>query len=62
MTSGKGGVGKSTLTANLAVALAERGLRVGIVDADVHGFSIPGILGLVDAAGAAPRGRPGSTT
>jgi ATP-binding protein involved in chromosome partitioning len=46
VTSGKGGVGKSTLTANLAVALAARGLRVGLVDADVHGFSIPGILGL----------------
>jgi ATP-binding protein involved in chromosome partitioning len=49
ITSGKGGVGKSTITANLAVALAERGLRVGIVDADVHGFSIPGLLGLVTA-------------
>ncbi|MEO6200886.1 MAG: P-loop NTPase, partial [Cryobacterium sp.] len=47
ITSGKGGVGKSTITANLAVALAARGLRVGIVDADVHGFSIPGLLGLV---------------
>jgi len=47
ITSGKGGVGKSTLTANLAVALAERGLAVGLVDADVYGFSIPGILGLV---------------
>ncbi|WP_232531673.1 Mrp/NBP35 family ATP-binding protein [Microbacterium halophytorum] len=46
VTSGKGGVGKSTLTANLAVALAQRGLRVGLVDADVHGFSIPGLLGL----------------
>ena len=55
VTSGKGGVGKSTVTANLAVALAERGLRVGIVDADVHGFSIPGILGLTDAAGVAQR-------
>ena len=55
VTSGKGGVGKSTLTANLAVALAERGLRVGIVDADVHGFSIPGLLGLTDADGVAPR-------
>ena len=47
ITSGKGGVGKSTVTANLAVALAGEGLRVGIVDADVHGFSIPGLLGLV---------------
>lgn len=46
ITSGKGGVGKSTLTANLAVALAARGLRVGLVDADVFGFSIPGILGI----------------
>ncbi|GAB3581016.1 Mrp/NBP35 family ATP-binding protein [Leifsonia lichenia] len=55
VTSGKGGVGKSTVTANLAVALAERGLRVGIVDADVHGFSIPGILGLTDADGVAHR-------
>jgi len=47
VTSGKGGVGKSTLTANLAVALARRGLAVGLVDADVHGFSIPQLLGLV---------------
>ena len=51
ITSGKGGVGKSTLTANLAVALAAQGLRVGLVDADVHGFSIPGLLGI---AGAKP--------
>ena len=51
VTSGKGGVGKSTLTANLGVALARSGLRVGIVDADVFGFSIPGILGI---AGAKP--------
>ncbi|HEX4058313.1 MAG TPA: P-loop NTPase [Galbitalea sp.] len=49
ITSGKGGVGKSTITANLGVALAARGLRVGIVDADVFGFSIPGILGIADA-------------
>lgn len=55
VTSGKGGVGKSTLTANLAVALAARGLSVGLVDADVHGFSIPGLLGLVDAAGRTAR-------
>ncbi len=51
ISSGKGGVGKSTVTANLAVALAARGLRVGLVDADVFGFSIPGILGI---AGAQP--------
>ncbi len=49
ITSGKGGVGKSTLTANLAVALAARGLRVGLVDADVFGFSIPGLLGIPHA-------------
>jgi ATP-binding protein involved in chromosome partitioning len=42
-------VGKSTVTANLGVALAARGLRVGIVDADVFGFSIPGILGIQGA-------------
>ncbi|PTT23196.1 sodium:proton antiporter [Microbacterium sp. HMWF026] len=54
VTSGKGGVGKSTVTANLAVALATRGLRVGLIDADVHGFSIPGLLGLVDADGLPP--------
>jgi ATP-binding protein involved in chromosome partitioning len=46
VSSGKGGVGKSTVTANLAVSLAARGLAVGLVDADVHGFSIPGLLGI----------------
>jgi ATP-binding protein involved in chromosome partitioning len=51
ITSGKGGVGKSSVTANLGVALAARGLRVGILDADVFGFSIPGILGI---AGSKP--------
>ncbi len=55
VTSGKGGVGKSSLTANLAVALAQQGLAIGILDADVHGFSIPGLLGLVDGGGRAVR-------
>ena len=55
VTSGKGGVGKSTVTANLAVALATRGLAVGLIDADVHGFSIPGQLGLVGPDGAVPQ-------
>jgi ATP-binding protein involved in chromosome partitioning len=55
VTSGKGGVGKSTVTVNLAAALAARGQRVGIVDVDVHGFSVPGLMGLTDAAGVAPR-------
>lgn len=55
VTSGKGGVGKSSVAANLAAVLAQRGLRIGLLDADVHGFSIPGLLGLVDAAGHALR-------
>ncbi len=55
VTSGKGGVGKSTVTANLAVALAGRGLAVGLIDADVHGFSIPALLGLVGADGLPPQ-------
>ncbi|MBW9093211.1 P-loop NTPase [Microbacterium jejuense] len=55
VTSGKGGVGKSTVTANLAAALAARGLAVGLIDADVHGFSIPGQLGLVDPDGGVPQ-------
>ena len=46
VASGKGGVGKSTLTANLAAALVERGERVGVLDADVYGYSIPHILGV----------------
>ena len=46
VTSGKGGVGKSSLTVNMAAATAQQGFRVGIVDADVFGFSIPGLVGL----------------
>jgi ATP-binding protein involved in chromosome partitioning len=46
VASGKGGVGKSSVTANLAVALAGRGKQVGVVDADVWGFSIPRMLGV----------------
>ncbi|MBA2625001.1 MAG: Mrp/NBP35 family ATP-binding protein [Acidimicrobiia bacterium] len=46
VASGKGGVGKSSVTVNLAVALAQRGKQVAIVDADVWGFSIPPMLGI----------------
>ena len=46
IASGKGGVGKSSVSANLSIALANRGKSVGIVDADVWGFSIPRMLGL----------------
>jgi ATP-binding protein involved in chromosome partitioning len=47
--SGKGGVGKSTVSVNIAVELASRGMRVGLVDVDIHGPSIPGLLNLSDA-------------
>ncbi|MBM6545677.1 Mrp/NBP35 family ATP-binding protein [Janibacter sp. YIM B02568] len=46
IASGKGGVGKSSVTANLAAALSEQGLKVGVVDADIYGFSIPRMLGV----------------
>ncbi len=49
VASGKGGVGKSSVTVNLAMALAERGKGVGVLDADIYGHSVPQMLGLMDA-------------
>ncbi|WP_265446100.1 Mrp/NBP35 family ATP-binding protein [Flexivirga meconopsidis] len=46
VASGKGGVGKSSVTVNLAAALADSGLKVGVVDADIYGFSVPRMLGV----------------
>ncbi|HET7329000.1 MAG TPA: P-loop NTPase [Nocardioidaceae bacterium] len=48
VASGKGGVGKSSVTVNLGVAMAQQGLKVGIVDADVYGHSVPAMLGVAD--------------
>ncbi|HYH72386.1 MAG TPA: Mrp/NBP35 family ATP-binding protein [Nocardioides sp.] len=49
IASGKGGVGKSSVTVNLALALAKEGLKVGIVDADIYGHSVPAMLGIADS-------------
>ncbi len=52
--SGKGGVGKSSITANLAAALAARGLTIGVLDADIWGFSIPRMLGVTGRLAGTP--------
>ncbi|WP_229022887.1 Mrp/NBP35 family ATP-binding protein [Actinomarinicola tropica] len=56
VASGKGGVGKSSVTVNLAVAVAARGYRVGVLDADIWGFSVPRMLGLEGRLGGAGDG------
>ena len=55
VVSGKGGVGKSTVAANLAITLAKEGYAVGLMDADIHGPNIPKMLGIEDQ-------RPGAST
>jgi len=49
VASGKGGVGKSSVTVNLALAMAGQGLKVGVVDADIYGHSVPAMLGIADS-------------
>jgi ATP-binding protein involved in chromosome partitioning len=57
IASGKGGVGKSSVTVNLAAALAARGLKVGVLDADIWGYSVPRMLGVEGALGVIKRDR-----
>ncbi len=54
VASGKGGVGKSSVTVNLAAALASRGFTVGVMDADIWGFSVPRMLGIDGRLGGSP--------
>ncbi len=54
IASGKGGVGKSSVTVNLAAALASQGFTVGVLDADIWGFSVPRLLGISDRLEAVP--------
>ncbi|ANH36582.1 Septum site-determining protein MinD [Nocardioides dokdonensis FR1436] len=49
IASGKGGVGKSSVTVNLALAMAKEGFKVGVVDADIYGHSVPAMLGVADS-------------
>jgi ATP-binding protein involved in chromosome partitioning len=49
--SGKGGVGKSTVTVNLAISLAKKNLNIGLLDADIYGPSIPKMLGIKEKPG-----------
>jgi ATP-binding protein involved in chromosome partitioning len=55
VSSGKGGVGKSTVSVNLALALVQQGLRIGLLDTDIYGPNVPGMLGLEDRPTADPQ-------
>lgn len=57
VASGKGGVGKSTVTVNLAVALARKGKRVALIDADIYGFSVPDMMGIEERPGVGEDGK-----